>query len=207
MVVGTRKSNADAHPGRILLDTQHSRRTRKQIDEDDARKKSEMKAAIEDAKTKHHAIVTRIAQLEADEEQREEQIQTNSQRPDRSSNSIGGQKASYRTPTSLSRDQDEDDDNEDMYSPPLSTVLDEYEEELISARLVGSDDDQDDLYLPRTQSVGSDGSDPEDLEKTYKGKKTSTSRRVAERVVRLDSAVEPCTNQYQQKDKRRKGEC
>jgi hypothetical protein len=189
MVVGTRKSNADAHPGRILLASQNPRRTRKQIEEDCAHKEAEATAASEDAKRTRQAIVNRIAQLEAEEEQREEDIQTHSQRPDLfhgSSNSGSGLKSLSQTPYSGPKDDDEDDDedddmyNPDLYSPPASTVLDDYAEDLTSAGLVNSDDVQVDICSEIGRSEDSDDSEAEVLENV---KKTGTRRTVP--AVRL----------------------
>ncbi|KAI0282251.1 hypothetical protein BC826DRAFT_1110850 [Russula brevipes] len=161
-------------------------------------------AASQDAKAKHNAIVTRIAQLEAEEAQQEDDIQRHSQRPDQSygsSDSFGGQKSSYRMPSSSSRDQavaeiprkkmiyDEGDDDEEdqlMLSPPASTVLDDYEEYAIED--VASDDDfQVELGSKDSESDSSDGHDSDlesgQVEKPYKDT-TRRARAVKEKTKR-----------------------
>jgi hypothetical protein len=199
MVIGTRKTNANAHPGRILLGSQLPRRTRKQIEEDKARKDAEAMAASEDAKAKHDAIVMRIAQLEAEQGQQEDNIQRHSQRPDQSygpSDGFGGQRSSYRMPSSSSRDEavvgilrkkmifDEDDEQEgqDMLSPPPSTVADDYEEYAIEDAASGDDFQVD---LGSANSDSSDGHDTDSesgqVEKPYK----DTTRRRARSAVSL----------------------
>lgn len=82
MVIGTRKSNAAKHPGRLLTDIKQQRRTRTQIEEDEARRKAAAVAAEEDAKAKHQAIVTRVADIEDSMERDEEVIRAYSNRPD-----------------------------------------------------------------------------------------------------------------------------
>jgi hypothetical protein len=221
MVIGTRKSNASAHPGLILLGNQPPRRTKKEIEDDKARKKAQAMAASKDAKAKHDAIVMRIAQLEAEQGQQEDDIQRHSQRPDQSydpPDSFGGQRSSYGKPSSSSRDEavvgiprkktiyDEDDEQEgqDMLSPLASTVADNYEECAIEDAASG-DDFQVDLGSENSDS--SDGHDTNLVSGQVEKPHTDTTRR------RVRSAVSLCPVQMSHvlsmtnRKKKRRGAC
>lgn len=76
--MSTRKSNADAHPGRVVLDSQTVRRTRKEIQEDEARK-AEAATAQREEEESHNK---RIAEVEDAIERNEEQLRTHASRPD-----------------------------------------------------------------------------------------------------------------------------
>lgn len=78
----TRGSNANAHPGNIVRKAQRSRRTKKEIEEDNARAKAKSIAARQEAATKHHAVISTIAALKSSVERKEEAIQANGNRPD-----------------------------------------------------------------------------------------------------------------------------
>jgi hypothetical protein len=82
MIVGTRKSNATKRPGKLLADSKQQRRTRTQIEEDEARTKSEAVAAKEVANAKHRAIITHVADIEDSIERDEEAIRAYKNRPD-----------------------------------------------------------------------------------------------------------------------------
>jgi len=78
MPMSTRKSNANAHPGRVVLESQTVRRTTKEIQEDKACK---AEAAIaqreeEESRNKH------IAEVEDAIERNEDQLHTHANRPD-----------------------------------------------------------------------------------------------------------------------------
>jgi hypothetical protein len=82
MVVGTRKSNAAKHPGRLLTDCKQKKRTRKQIQEDQARTRAAAIAAEEEANTRHQAAVTSVVDIEDSLERDEEMIRAYTSRPD-----------------------------------------------------------------------------------------------------------------------------
>jgi hypothetical protein len=81
MVIGTCKSNAAKHPGRLLTDSRQQRWTRRQMEEDKARTKAAVIAAEEDANAKHQAIVKHVVDIEDSLEQDKEVIQTYTNRP------------------------------------------------------------------------------------------------------------------------------
>ena len=78
MPVSTRKKNAEAHPGRIILASQQPRRTRRQIEEDDARSKA-MKDRVD---ALHREDLDRLAQMEDTMEGEEEARRLHAARPD-----------------------------------------------------------------------------------------------------------------------------
>lgn len=78
MAIGTRKSNAEAHPGRILLESQPSRRTKQQIESDVSKAKAEAEAEAE----RQRAVLIRIAELEHSAEQEEQAVRMHANRPD-----------------------------------------------------------------------------------------------------------------------------
>ncbi|KAI9430410.1 hypothetical protein H4582DRAFT_2086922 [Lactarius indigo] len=82
MPVSTRASNADAHPGRIIMESQQTRRPRKQIEEDEARAKAVAIATRKGVEARHREAIATIATTEDSMEQDEEDLQTHSVRPD-----------------------------------------------------------------------------------------------------------------------------
>jgi hypothetical protein len=82
MPITTRASNAERHPGLIVLDGQWTKRSKQQIKEDKARKKAAAIAARQLTEAKHHAVLLRLAESEAAVEQDEEDIRANTTRPD-----------------------------------------------------------------------------------------------------------------------------
>jgi hypothetical protein len=82
MVVGTRKSNATKHPGNLLTVGQQQRRTKGQMEEDEARTKAATVAAKEDTIAKHQAIINRVIDIEESTVRDEEAIQAYANRPD-----------------------------------------------------------------------------------------------------------------------------
>jgi hypothetical protein len=82
MPVTTRKANATAHPGHIVLSSQTTRRSRQQIESDRAQAKAAAKAAKVQANVKHHAVLTRIAELEDELEEEDTTMHLHSARPD-----------------------------------------------------------------------------------------------------------------------------
>jgi hypothetical protein len=82
MPVSTRRANADVHPGQVLLDSQQTRRTKKQIEADDTLARAAANASKEKATAKYRAMVERIAQLEDAAALVEKDKQTHANRPD-----------------------------------------------------------------------------------------------------------------------------
>ena len=78
MPVSTRKANADVHPGRVVLNSQQTRRTKKQIEDDDAMDRSNKEKATE----KYRAVVDRIAELEDKVAMTEVDMRSHALRPD-----------------------------------------------------------------------------------------------------------------------------
>jgi hypothetical protein len=78
MTVTTRRSNADVHPGRIVLDNQQARRTKKQVQVAKAR----AKAVQDQEEARRLALPGRIAQLEDEIETEEQARYKHSMRPD-----------------------------------------------------------------------------------------------------------------------------
>lgn len=74
MGVTTRPSNATAHPGRVLLESQQTRRTQKQV--------QEAKAAKNQEELRRLAIPGHVAQLEDELETEEQARREHSMRPD-----------------------------------------------------------------------------------------------------------------------------
>ena len=82
MPVSTRKANASVHPGQILLNSQQTRRTKQQVEDDNAMAKAAAHASQERAAEKHHTVVECIAQLEDEVALVEKDMQTYANRPD-----------------------------------------------------------------------------------------------------------------------------
>ncbi|KAI9442593.1 hypothetical protein H4582DRAFT_2073157 [Lactarius indigo] len=82
MPVSTHASNADAHPGRIIMESQQTRRPRKQIEEDEARAKAVAIATRKGVEARHREAIATIATTEDSMEQDKEDLQTHSVRPD-----------------------------------------------------------------------------------------------------------------------------
>lgn len=82
MPVSTRKANASVHPGQILLNSQQTRCTKQQVEDDNAMAKAAAHASQERAAEKHRAVVERIAQLEDEVALVEKDMQTHANRPD-----------------------------------------------------------------------------------------------------------------------------
>ena len=68
MPMATRKSNASAHPGHIVIQSQQTKRTKQQIEEDKAKAKQAAIAKKESEAARHHAVIARIRELEDTEE-------------------------------------------------------------------------------------------------------------------------------------------
>ena len=105
MVISTRKTNADIHPGAILQSNRQPRRTRKQIEEDEAKAAAMAIAAEAKTAAKYQAMLERIAELKAEVEKDEQRVQEFVLRPDLAAGSIdmrvvanrlAGQKSSHK---------------------------------------------------------------------------------------------------------------
>jgi hypothetical protein len=82
MPIVTRPSNAQAHPGQIVIEGQRVRQSKKQIEANDARKKA---ASIEDsrrAEEEHQRIVQQLKESEDAVEREEELVRKHTVRPD-----------------------------------------------------------------------------------------------------------------------------
>jgi hypothetical protein len=84
MRINTRPSNAEAHPGRILLPAggQRTKRTKKQKEEDDARKREAAIAAKQQAEEERRSVLLQLAESEDAVEQDEEAVRVHTARPD-----------------------------------------------------------------------------------------------------------------------------
>jgi hypothetical protein len=82
MPISTRKTNADVHPGRIVLENQQSRRTKRQVEEDNMRAKAAAIVEREEKEANHLSVLTTIAEIEDTIEKTEAQLRMNTTRPD-----------------------------------------------------------------------------------------------------------------------------
>ena len=82
MPITTRPSNAEAHPGRVVLEGQRVRRSKKQIDADDARKKAAASAASRRAEEEHQRVLQQLKDIEDAVEREEEAVRKHTARPD-----------------------------------------------------------------------------------------------------------------------------
>ena len=72
----------DTHPGRVILESQQTRRTRRQIEANEASAEAEASAARQAVETQRHASIVHIADIEDLVMQEEECIQAHANRPD-----------------------------------------------------------------------------------------------------------------------------
>jgi SpoVK/Ycf46/Vps4 family AAA+-type ATPase len=82
MPIATCPSNAQAHPGQIVIEGQRVRRSKKQIEADEAWKKA---ASIEDshrAEEEHQRVVQQLKESEDAIEREEEMVCKHTARPD-----------------------------------------------------------------------------------------------------------------------------
>jgi len=82
MPISTRKTNADAHPGRIVLDSQSTRRTKRQIEDDRNRAEEAAIMEREETEANHRSVITTIAEIEDAIQENKEQLLMNTTRPD-----------------------------------------------------------------------------------------------------------------------------
>jgi len=101
MLMSTCKSNANAHPGRIVLESQTVRRTTKEIQEDKAHK---AEAAIAQ-REEEESCNKRIAEVEDAIERNEDQLRTHANRPDlRYEPMRGGTEEEEEIPPNITRE-------------------------------------------------------------------------------------------------------
>ena len=81
-MVSTRKANANTHPGRVVTDSQQHRRSKQQVQDDNARAKAAAHAKEQEATIKRRATIKRIAELEGDVALIEKDMEIHAQRPD-----------------------------------------------------------------------------------------------------------------------------
>ena len=106
MPVVTRKTNATAHPSRIVTQSQQTKRTKEQIQANNAKAKQATIAKQEKAAADCHAIVRGIKELEYAEELGEMDEHTHAHRPDLFHPPINSQQ------TNEERVSEDDDDND-----------------------------------------------------------------------------------------------
>jgi hypothetical protein len=82
MPISTCKTNVDIHPGRIVLESQQVRRTKRQVEEDNMRAKAAAITEREENEANHRLVLTTIAEIEDTIEETEEQLRMNSTRLD-----------------------------------------------------------------------------------------------------------------------------
>lgn len=113
MAMNTRKKNANTHPGHVVLGTQRKRRTRDEIEEDEACSQAKAIALKEGAAAKHRAVMGRISELEETAEQEDHMVQRFRIRPDQAQGITQGHlKIPVQSPTSDGGTADEIEEDE-----------------------------------------------------------------------------------------------
>ncbi|KAI9455129.1 hypothetical protein F5148DRAFT_1377533 [Russula earlei] len=120
-MVTTRKANALAHPGHVVLQNKHTRRTQKQVQEDNAA----TLARREDEEENRRSVLNRVAQLEDLIELEEQTLHAHSSRPDLCVSKRQPQQYEHDSEEHGS-DRDGDKENLRIMTPPLSTELDDF---------------------------------------------------------------------------------
>lgn len=77
-----RRANANTHPGQVVIDQMQMRRTREQIDADDARKAAEKAKALKVAADEREVKLKRAAQIESLARKQDQVLKRDSIRPD-----------------------------------------------------------------------------------------------------------------------------
>lgn len=77
-----RRANANTHPGQIVIDQMQTRRTREQIDIDEAKKAAEKVQALKVAADETEVKLTRAAQIESLARKQDQVLKRDSIRPD-----------------------------------------------------------------------------------------------------------------------------
>ncbi|KAI9456209.1 hypothetical protein F5148DRAFT_1377964 [Russula earlei] len=114
-------ANALAHPGHVVLQNKHTRRTQKQVQEDNAA----TLARREDEEENRRSVLNRVAQLEDLIELEEQTLHAHSSRPDLCVSKRQPQQYEHDSEEHGS-DRDGDKENLRIMTPPLSTELDDF---------------------------------------------------------------------------------
>ena len=136
MAIGTRASNALAHPGHIVLGNQKPRRSRQQINEDDARKKAAAAAKKNKIEENRCTVLARIAQLEESMEAEDKATDMHATWPDlltADSRLTSDDGESEGNDADFDLEDDDDDNGKEnrrimtppALTPPASTDIDE----------------------------------------------------------------------------------
>ena len=80
--MSTCPSNADAHPGRIVMEGQRVQRPKKQIEVDEARKKAAASVATHRAEEERQRVLEQLKESEDAVEREEEAMREHTARPD-----------------------------------------------------------------------------------------------------------------------------
>ncbi len=130
--MSTRKKNAQTHPGRIILDAQRKRRTRNDIEEDEACSQAKAIALEDNAAAKNCAVMERITELEETAKQEDRMVQRFCIRPDQAQgimqerHTIPVLRPTSEEGTADNMEEDEDKEEGDTQSggsiPPESTI-------------------------------------------------------------------------------------
>ncbi len=212
MPVETRKRNADTHPGHVILKAQRVKRTRKQIEEDDAIARAEARASKMVMAAKQRATVERIAQLEDEALQAEKQARTWALRPDIHSSSRAQQESfskEFNETTRKALGLGEDSDDSTFESDSESTSGDGHPEpEVVNATLPNADSSAEGDEDPGPASVHEDrdASECHDDMRTIDCSEEEHDvsgfvQRQKKRMVRPDYLEVPMTNQRPQNTK------
>ena len=132
-MVATRKSNAQVHPGQILLNNQQPWRTRKQIEEDEARANTAATAKKNQAAEQGRQRLAHLAQLDEMLEKDDATLRQHSTRPDLVTEDIigdlYGDNGQQSEDEALSSENMSEGDIEtfQMTTPPDSSDLDGYD--------------------------------------------------------------------------------
>ena len=82
MPITTCPSNAEAHPGRIVMEGQRVQRSKKQKEADEAQKKVTANAASRRAEEEHQRVIQQLKDIEDTVEREEEAVHEHTVRPD-----------------------------------------------------------------------------------------------------------------------------
>jgi hypothetical protein len=148
-MVATRKSNAQAHPGQILLNNQQTRRTRKQIEEDEARANAASTAKKNQAAEQRRQRLANLAQLDEVLEKDDATLHQHSTRPDLVTEDImgdlygdDGQQSEDKSLSSENMSEG-DIENLQMTTSPDSSDLDGYDHAGVESGSESSDGDRE----------------------------------------------------------------
>ena len=100
-MVGTRKSNADAHPGLVMVASQQKRRSKRQILADEASAKADAIATRKAILARERELLERIGSIEDTIQREDDALQAHAARPDLR---IGSQHPSRKRSRTTSKD-------------------------------------------------------------------------------------------------------